>query len=73
MSRAIPLLPPLGLRGLLWGELITNDARCTLEIKFRIVTAKELNKKKNFHQQIGVKFKEETIEMLHMEHSFVWC
>jgi hypothetical protein len=30
-------------------------------------------KKKNFRQQIGLKFKEQTSEVLHLEHSFVWC
>ena len=29
-----------------------------------------LNKKKTFYQQIELKCKE---EMLHLEHSFVWC
>jgi len=31
------------------------------------------NKKKIFHQQIGLEFKEETSEVLHLEHGFVWC
>jgi hypothetical protein len=31
------------------------------------------NKKKTFRQQIGLKFKEETSKVLHLEHSFVWC
>jgi len=26
-----------------------------------------------FHQQVGFKFKEETIKVLHLEHIFVWC
>jgi hypothetical protein len=26
-----------------------------------------------FHQQTGLKFKEETSKVLHLEHSFVWC
>jgi glutamine amidotransferase PdxT len=26
-----------------------------------------------FYQQIGLKFEEETSEMLHLEHGFVWC
>jgi hypothetical protein len=30
-------------------------------------------KEDSFHQQIGLKFKEETINVLHLEHSFVWC
>ena len=29
--------------------------------------------KKTLHQQIGLKSKEETSKMPHMEHSFVWC
>jgi len=27
----------------------------------------------SFHQKIGLKFKEETSTVLHVEHSFVWC
>jgi hypothetical protein len=27
----------------------------------------------SFHQQIGIKFKEESDKVLHLEHSFVWC
>jgi hypothetical protein len=26
-----------------------------------------------FYQQIGLKFEEETSEMLHLERGFVWC
>jgi hypothetical protein len=54
--------------------MITNDARCTREIKSRIAIAKaEFNKKKAFFpQQIGFKFKEESNKMLHLERSFVW-
>jgi len=26
-----------------------------------------------FHQQIALKFKKETVEVLHVEYSFVWC
>jgi hypothetical protein len=56
-------------------SMITNDARCTREIKSSTAMAKAaFNKKKIlFHQQIGLKFKEETSKMLHLEHSFVWC
>jgi hypothetical protein len=28
---------------------------------------------KSFHQQTGIKFKEETSKVLHLERSFVWC
>jgi hypothetical protein len=39
--------------------VITNDARCTRKIKSRIAMAKAaFNRKKSFHQQIGVEFKE---------------
>jgi len=31
------------------------------------------DKKKNFHQQIGLKFKVEASKVLHLECSFVWC
>jgi hypothetical protein len=56
------------------GSMITNDARCTREIKSRIAMTKAaFNKKKTFHQQIGLKLKEETSKVLHLEHSFVWC
>jgi hypothetical protein len=49
------------------GSMITNDARCTREIKYRTVMAKTAyNSQKNlsparriFHQQIGLKFKGE--------------
>jgi hypothetical protein len=27
----------------------------------------------SFHQQTGLKFKEETSKVLHLEHSFLWC
>jgi F0F1-type ATP synthase beta subunit len=54
------------------GSMITNDARCTCEIKSRIAMAKaSFNKKKSFHQQTGIKFKEETSKVLHLEHRFV--
>ena len=54
--------------------MITNNARCTVEIKFGIAMAKTaLNKTDSFHQHIRLKLKEETSKMLHLEHSFVWC
>jgi hypothetical protein len=52
--------------------MITNHAKCTREIKSRIAMAgAAFNKKKTFHQQIGLIFDEETIEVLHLEHSFI--
>jgi hypothetical protein len=56
------------------GSMITNDARYTREIKSRIAMAKAaFNKKESFFLQTGLKFKEETSKVLHLEHSFVWC
>jgi hypothetical protein len=55
------------------GSMI-NYARCTPEMKFRIVMAKaSFNRNKTFHKKIGLKFNEETSEVLHVEHSFVRC
>jgi hypothetical protein len=34
---------------------------------------KWLKEEDSFHQQTGLKFKEETSKVLHLEHSFVWC
>jgi uncharacterized Rmd1/YagE family protein len=56
------------------GNMITNYSRCTRKIKSKIVMAKAaFNTKKTFHLQIGLKFKEETSEVLHLGHSIVWC
>jgi len=57
------------------GSVLTDDARCTCEIKSRIAIAKAVsNKKKNlFYRQIGLQFEEETSEMLRLEHGCVWC
>ena len=55
--------------------MITNDASCTREIKSRIITLQSSIQQEEgtFHQQNGHKFQEETIPVLHLEHSFVWC
>jgi hypothetical protein len=57
------------------GGMITNGIRCTREIKSRIAMEKNIIQqgKDYFHQQIGLKFKEESSEMLHLEHSILWC
>ena len=54
------------------GSMIRNDARCKSEIKSRITKGKTAFIKKTFQQQIGLKFKEATIEVIHSEHSVVW-
>jgi hypothetical protein len=43
------------------GSMITNDARCTLQIKSRIAFAKAAFNNK------------ETSKVLDLEHSLVWC
>jgi hypothetical protein len=55
----------------IWVHYITHDARCTNEIKSRISTAQAAARRRLFHLNIGPKFKEETSEMLHLEHAFV--
>ena len=57
------------------GSMLKDDGKCTCEIKSRNIMAKAaFNKKKNiFYQQIGLKFEEETSEMLRLEHGSVWC
>jgi hypothetical protein len=56
-------------------ETFNDKTSSVSSYKCRIAMAKaEFNKKKNFfYQQIGLKFEEETSEMLHLEHGFVWC
>jgi hypothetical protein len=56
-------------------SMLTNDARCTREIKSRSAMAKSSiqQEEDSFHQQTGFKSKEETGKVLHLERSFVWC
>ena len=56
----------------------SDDKCCNMyplnEIKSRNARAKaELARRCSFHLQIGLKFKEETSKVLHLEHNFVWC
>jgi hypothetical protein len=53
------------------GYMIRNNARCTREIKSRIVMAKAAPKRKK--SSFTSKFRKETSEVLHLEHRFVWC
>ena len=48
------------------GSMLTNDRRCTCEIKSRVAMAKAAFNK-NYH--ISLKIEEETSKMLHLEHS----
>jgi hypothetical protein len=43
------------------------------EIKSTIAMSKAVFKKDYFLQQTGLKGKEQTSTVLHLEHSFVWC
>ena len=55
------------------GSIITNYAKCTQDIRCMIVVAiAAFKKNRNFHQQIRLKFREGTSELLHVERSFVW-
>ena len=65
-------------------SMLTEDGRCTCEIKSRIAMAKAaFNKKKNLFTSkldlnlrkklVGLKFEEETSELLRLEHGSVWC
>jgi hypothetical protein len=55
-------------------SMITNNARCTSEIKSRTAMAKAaFNREKTlFTSKSKLKFKEETSEVLHLEHSTLW-
>ena len=56
------------------GSIITNDARSNHEIKSTIAWHKQNSTRRRlFFQQIGLKFKEETSKVLHMEDIFVSC
>jgi len=54
------------------GSVLTDDGRCTCEIKSRIAIAKGAFKKKKA-LFTRLKIEEETSKMLHLEHSFIWC
>ena len=58
------------------GSILTNDGRCTCEIKCRNAIAKAaFNKKRagSFYQHIGLRIEEEACEVLHLELSVIWC
>jgi hypothetical protein len=54
---------------------LLNYKRWTSEIKPRITMTKIIIQqgKDSLQQQNGLKLKEETVELLHLEYSFVWC
>jgi hypothetical protein len=53
------------------GSMVTYNE--DVHVKFsRIAVAQATFKQKTFYQQFGLKFKEETNKVLHLEQSFVW-
>jgi hypothetical protein len=50
-----------------------QDVRVKLNSEFPWQNSAFNNKEFFFHQKTGLKLKEETNEVLHFEHSFVWC
>jgi hypothetical protein len=52
--------------------MITNDARCTREIKCRIAMARAACNKKMtlFTSKLGLNLRKKVSNMLHLEHSF---
>jgi hypothetical protein len=56
------------------GTIITDDARCTLQIISKIAMEKApFSMEKTYHQQTGLILREEIGRVLHLEHSFTWC
>jgi hypothetical protein len=53
------------------GTITTNNTRCIREIKSRITMAKAAFNKNSLHQQIALKFEQETSKALHLEYGFV--
>jgi len=51
-------------------ECKTDAAFTSVRFAMRKIKSQE---EKSFNQQIGLRFKKETTEMLHLELSFVWC
>ena len=52
--------------------MLTNDARCTRDMKSRLAMAKAVWKKKTlFTSKLDLKFKEETNKVIHVQYSLV--
>jgi hypothetical protein len=51
--------------------MVTNDESLIREIKSRISMTKEHStRRRPFSQEVGPKFREETVQLLYLEHSF---
>ena len=57
------------------GSILTNDGRCTCEIKSRIAMAKSaFNKKKTlFTSKLDLNLRKKLVKCYILEHGFVWC
>jgi hypothetical protein len=56
------------------GSMLTNDGRCTCEIKSSIAMAKAaFNKKKTLYKQNRLGTEEQPSKILNLEYSFIWC
>jgi len=56
------------------GNMVTNNARCTREIKSRIAMEKNINQQEySFHQETGLQFKKVRCEVHIWSIAFVWC
>jgi len=58
-----------------FGSILTNDGRCTCEIKRRIAMAKfAFNKKRAlFTGTLDLELRKKLVQKLHLEHSFILC
>jgi hypothetical protein len=59
----------------LFDNMITNDSRCTHEMRSRIAIQRAaFNRKESlFTSKLDLKFKDETSKMVHLEHRVIWC
>jgi hypothetical protein len=56
-------------------SMLTNDVRCTCEIKSKIAMAEgAVNKKRALlTSKVDLELRKKLVKMLHLEHSFIWC
>jgi hypothetical protein len=56
------------------GSVITNDAIFAVKLNPGLPCKSSIQQEENaFLQEIGLKFEEETNEVLHLERSVLWC
>jgi len=56
-------------------SILTNDGRCTCEIKCRTAIAKTaFNREKALiTSTLDLELRKKLVKLLHLDHSFVWC